>query len=78
MVLTSLIGKIHLPPQIRSYGWVYCDKSEWVHDELCPCDGVVLPWISLVLLEFHEDSKLKEYSLVRKLDENYHCITKLM
>ena len=71
--LTYLIGKIHLPP----------NKILWM-DLMCKFDGHMLYcnlefWLnclgsSLSLLEFHEDSKLKEYSHVKKLDKNCHCI----
>ena len=47
---------------------LYCDL-----EVLLNCIGS-----ALFLLEFHEDPKLKEFSHVELLDENYHCIAKLM
>ena len=35
----------------------------------CVLCCVELPWVSLVLLVFHEDLRLKEESLVKKLEE---------
>ena len=76
MVLTSLMRKSTSPP----------NKILWM-DLMCKFDGHMLYcnlefWLnclgsSLSLLEFHEVSKLKEYSHVKKFEENYHCIAKI-
>ena len=57
------------PPQIRSYGWIYCVKMGWVCVEMCLC--VVLNYLGSALFSlcFHEDLKLREESLVKKHEE---------
>ena len=65
MVLTSLIGKIHLPPpkQVPMDGSIVINRDGCVLK--CALCCVELPWVSLVLLVLLKRFEVKEiYSCV--------------